>query len=125
MKDLEQRTAPAPLTPWQLLWIWIVIGVQSFGGGSATLYLIRQVAVERQQWLTDDDFTRYWAICQVAPAINVLGLVILSGWRVAGVAAALLALFWPLQPSASITVAPTAVYASTRETPPVRSAIAG
>ena len=125
MKDLGQRTAPAPLTPWQLLWIWIVIGVQSFGGGSATLYLIRQVAVERQQWLTADDFTRYWGICQIAPGINILGLVILIGWRVAGVAGALLALLGLLLPSASITVALTAVYASIREAPLVRSAIAG
>jgi chromate transporter len=129
MKDLftdsEQRSAVTPLTPWQLLWIWTVIGVQSFGGGSATLYLIRQVAVERQQWLTDDDFTRYWGICQIAPGINILGLVILIGWRVAGVAGALLALFGLLLPSASITVALTAVYASIREAPLVRSAIAG
>jgi chromate transporter len=125
MKDLEQPTAAAPLTPWQLLWIWIVIGVQSFGGGSATLYLIRRVAVERQKWLTDDDFTRYWGICQIAPGINILGLVILIGWRVTGVAGALLALFGLLLPSASITVVLTAVYASIREAPLVRSAIAG
>jgi chromate transporter len=129
MKDLftdsEQRTAVTPLTPWQLLWIWTVIGVQSFGGGSATLYLIRRVAVERYQWLTDDDFIRYWGICQLAPGINILGLVILIGWRVAGAVGALLALIGLLLPSASITVALTAVYASIREAPLVRSAIAG
>ena len=29
----------------------MMIGVQSFGGGSATLYLIRRVAVERHGWI--------------------------------------------------------------------------
>jgi chromate transporter len=115
----------ARLSPWRLLWIWAVIGVQSFGGGSATLYLIRRVAVERQGWLTDDDFTRYWGICQIAPGINILGLVILLGWRVAGALGALLALSGLLLPSAAITVALTSLYAGIRQAPLVRAAIAG
>jgi chromate transporter len=107
------------------LWIWTVIGAQSFGGGSATLYLIRRVAVERYGWITDDDFTRYWGICQIAPGINILGLVILIGWRIGGAAGALLSLSGLLLPSAAITVALTSIYASIREAPLVRAAIAG
>lgn len=107
------------------MWIWTVVGAQSFGGGSATLYLIRRVAVERHAWLTDDEFTRYWGICQIAPGINILGLVILIGWRVAGGAGALLALTGLLVPSAAITVALTAAYTTIRQVPLVRAAIAG
>ena len=106
MKELLTETK---LSPWRLLWIWTVVGVQSFGGGSATLYLIRRVTVEQQRWLTDDDFTRYWSICQIAPGINILGMVILIGWRVSGMFGALLALCGLLLPSAAITVALTAV----------------
>jgi chromate transporter len=113
------------LSPWRILWIWIVIGVQSFGGGSATLYLIRRVAVERYGWLTDEDFTRYWGICQIAPGINILGLVALIGWRVAGAVGVAVSLGGLLLPSATITVALTAVYASVRQAPLVREAIAG
>ena len=112
-------------SPWRLLWIWTVIGTQSFGGGSATLYLIRRVAVERHGWITDEDFTRYWGICQIAPGINILGLVILIGWRIAGAAGALLSLTGLLLPSAAITVALTSIYSSIREAPVVRAAIAG
>ena len=36
------------ISAWRLLCIWTLIGVQSFGGGSATLYLIRRVTVEQQ-----------------------------------------------------------------------------
>lgn len=113
---------PSPL---QLLRIWTAIGMQSFGGGSATLYLIRRVAVERHHWITDEDFTRYWGICQIAPGINILGLVILIGFRVAGTAGALLSLLGLLLPSAAITVALTSIYAGIRDAPLVRAAIAG
>jgi chromate transporter len=113
------------VSPWRLLWIWTVVGAQSFGGGSATLYLIRRVAVERYAWITDEEFTRYWGICQIAPGINILGFVILIGWRVAGAAGALLALCGLLVPSAAITIALTAAYTSIRQMPLVRAAIAG
>src|SRR6185436_14470028 len=116
MKDLQT-------SPWRLLWIWTVIGAQSFGGGSATLYLIRRVAVDRHGWITDEDFTRYWGICQIAPGINILGLVILIGWRVAGALGALLSVGGLLVPSAGITIALTAIYAGIREVPVVRAAI--
>ena len=129
MRDLETGTEQpfidGRLSSWRLLWTWTIIGAQSFGGGAATLYLIRRVAVERHKWLTDDDFTRYWGICQIAPGINILGLVILIGWRVAGALGALLALSGLLLPSAAITIALTSVYASVRQEPLVRAAIAG
>jgi chromate transporter len=121
----EQRSEAAAPSPWRLLWIWTLVGVQSFGGGSATLYLIRRVAVERHHWITDEEFTRYWGICQIAPGINILGIVILIGWRVSGMLGAMLALCGLLIPSAALTVALTAVYASVREVPLVRAAIAG
>jgi len=125
MMKTEQPFRATRVSPWRLLWIWTIIGAQSFGGGSATLYLIRRVAVERYGWLTDEEFTRYWGICQIAPGINILGLVILIGWRVAGAFGAVLALSGLLVPSAAITVALTAAYASIRQTALVHAAIAG
>jgi chromate transporter len=121
----EQLLTAGRPSPVSLLRIWTVIGVQSFGGGSATLYLIRRVAVERHGWITDEDFTRYWGICQIAPGINILGLVILIGWRVAGAVGAAVSLAGLLLPSAAITVALTSIYAGIREAPVVRAAIAG
>jgi chromate transporter len=124
MESTKLQTVPE-ISPWRLMRIWTGIGLQSFGGGSATLYLIRRVAVEQQGWLTDDDLTRYWGICQIAPGINILGLVILIGFRVGGALGALLALSGLVLPSAAITVALTAVYAGIRDVPLVRAAIAG
>jgi chromate transporter len=105
--------------------MWTVIGAQSFGGGAATLYLIRRMAVERNGWLTDDELTRYWGICQIAPGINILGLVVLIGWRVSGALGATLSLTGLLLPSATITIGLTSIYAGIRDMAMVRAAIAG
>jgi chromate transporter len=83
------------------------------------------MVVEQRGWLTDEDFTRYWGVCQIAPGINILGLVILIGWQVSGAPGALLSLCGLLLPSAAITVALTSIYAGIREAPLVRAALAG
>src|SRR5438094_9982669 len=99
------------ISPWRLFRIWAVIGAQSFGGGSATLFLIRRETVERHGWLTDDDFRRYWGICQTAPGINILGLVSVIGWRLGGAARARVSLCGLLVPGAVITVGMTRAHA--------------
>jgi chromate transporter len=105
--DNPQYSSPST---WLMLRVWLGLGLQSFGGGTATLYLIRRAVVERYGWLSDDEFTRSWAVCQIAPGINLVGLTILIGWRLARVRGLLLALLGLLGPSVSITVLMTAVY---------------
>jgi chromate transporter len=116
---------PQQIATWRLFSIWAGIGAQSFGGGSATLYLIRRVAVERYGWITEDEFTHFWGICQVVPGINILALVILIGSHVAGARGVAASLGGLLAPSAAITTVITAVYASIRDVSLVRAVIAG
>jgi chromate transporter len=104
---------------------WFGIGAQSFGGGAATLTMIRRAAVEQHAWMTDGEFTRYWGICQIAPGINILGITILIGWRVGQAMGALAALLGLLLPSATLTILLTAAYASIRDLPAVQSAVRG
>jgi chromate transporter len=110
---------------WQLFRIWAGIGLQSFGGGATTLYLMRKVAVEEQHWLTDDEYSQYWGIVQIAPGINLLGQTILIGHRVAGIWGAIIALAGLLIPSVTITIAITAVYTFVREQPAVNAILRG
>src|SRR5215211_2098728 len=104
------QATKSPPSAWRQLRIWLNIGIQSFGGGAATLYLIRREAVDRRGWLSDAEYARYWGICQIAPGINILGLVILIGWQVSGAAGVALALAGLLLPSAAITILLTALY---------------
>ena len=116
-------TERAPLG--QILRVWLTLGFQSFGGGAATLALIQRAVVDRRGWMTEEEFARDWALCQITPGINLLGLTILIGRRLAGglgVGACLLGL---LLPSVTITVLLTAFYGHYRDLPAVRAAVRG
>ncbi len=110
---------------WRLFRVWVQLGLQSFGGGMATLFMIRRAAVEQQQWLTAGDFTRDWALCQAAPGINLICMTILIGRQVAGIPGALVAVFGLLLPSVTITITMTALYATFRDSTLLQSALHG
>ena len=109
----------------RLLRVWLALGAQSFGGGVATLALIRQAAVERHGWLTEDEFTRDWALVQIAPGINLIAMTVLIGRRAAGGRGIVICLAGLLLPSAAITVLLTASYAHIQRLPLMQSALRG
>lgn len=110
---------------WLLLRVWFLLGLQSFGGGMATLYLIRRAAVDQHGWFTAEEFSRDWALCQAAPGINLLCMTILVGQRVAGLAGALTALIGLLLPTVTLTIVMIALYADLRTLPVVQAALRG
>jgi len=114
-----------PFSPLRFFGIWLALGAQSFGGGAATLALIRRAAVDQHHWATETEFVRDWALVQMAPGINLLGLVVLLGNRVGGAPAIALALTGLLLPSSLITALLTAVYATFAHHPLVTAALRG
>jgi len=111
------------MTLWNLFWQFMAIGLQSFGGGATTLYLMRRVSVEEQQWLSDTEYTAFWGMVQIAPGINLLGQAVLIGHTVAGLRGSIVALAGLLLPSTALTVAITAGYAEIRTNPLVIAAV--
>ncbi|RYI00465.1 MAG: chromate transporter, partial [Acetobacteraceae bacterium] len=97
----------------------------SFGGGSATLMLIRREVVERKGWVEAEAFTRDWSLCQATPGINLLGITLLVGWRLRGWIGGIAALLGLLVPSVLITILLTATYATYRDSPVLAAALKG
>ncbi len=108
-----------------LLWVWLKLSASSFGGGTATLALIRRAAVDEQGWVTGEEFGRYWSLVQLAPGINLLALTVLLGRRVAGLRGMALALTGLLLPSAALTILLTAAYAHSQHLAVVQAALRG
>ncbi len=108
----------------ELLRVWSGIGLQSFGGGASTLYLIHE-ACRRRGWLSEEEFTRAWALVQISPGINLIKLTVLIGYKLRGWRGLLLALAGLLLPSAVVTVLMTAGLAAVREQPVVAAAMRG
>ena len=121
MREQESRSVPLG----HILRVWFRLGLQSFGGGVATLALIHRAAVDREGWITDVEFTRYWALCQIAPGINLFALTILIGRKIGGAPGIAAALAGLLFPSVSITIAMTAAYARVQHATEVRAALRG
>jgi chromate transporter len=119
------KIAQPRVPPWALFQIWLCIGASSFGGGVATQFLIHKSFVQQRGWLSDDEFLRMFAICQIAPGINLFGLAILIGQKLMGGLGVALSLLGFVLPSASITILMTALYAHFKDSPEMRAALRG
>jgi chromate transporter len=112
-------------SPGRILRVWFALSVQSFGGGVATLTLIRSAAVDTERWVTEAEFTHFWALSRITPGINIFALAILLGKRVGGAAGVAAALAGLLFPSVTITILMTALYARFRHAGAVQDALHG
>jgi len=112
-------------SPSQLLREWLLIGLQSFGGGNATFALIRQTFVERKHWIDAGEFNRLFALVQITPGINLLALNILIGKRLLGWRGILISLFGLLLPSVAVATLLTAGYARVQHTSIAQNALHG
>lgn len=73
--------------------------------------------MDQHKWVSDEDFDRDWSLCQLAPGINLLALIILLGKRERGWPGAFVALLGLLLPSVTLTILLTAGYLQIRSTP--------
>jgi chromate transporter len=57
----------------------------SFGGIPPVLPDIRHFVVDANGWLTDQDFANFFALAQTIPGPNMILMMALVGWKVAGI----------------------------------------
>ena len=100
------HTANAPaVSAWQVLAIFLRLGLTSFGGPVAHLGYFRTEFVERRQWLSDRAYADLVALCQFlpGPASSQVGMAL--GYGRAGHAGALAAWLGFTLPSALLLMA--------------------
>ncbi len=115
---------PNPTT-WKLFRLWAAIGLQSFGGGASTTFLIQRTFTEKYTWLSMEDITRFWSLCILTPGINLVALTVLIGRKLGGswgIAASLAGL---LLPSAIITCLLTALFTQIEHIAAVQAILRG
>jgi chromate transporter len=87
----------------QLARVFFRIGNTTFGGGLLTMTVLGRELVERQQWITAQDYELAFALARVTPGTSIIAFCAAAGWLILGWAGALLAVF--------VLTAPTAVLA--------------
>ena len=88
---------------WLLFRIWASVGLQSFGGGASTTFLIQRAFIEKYHWLTMEEFLRLWNLCILTPGINLIAVTVLIGKKLGGTGGIVVSLAGMLLPSATIT----------------------
>lgn len=109
----------------KLLLVWAGIGLQSFGGGASTTFLIQRTFTEKYRWLSIEEFTHFWSLATLTPGINLVALTILIGRRLGGVAGIVASLAGLLLPSAGVTCLLTALFTQVESLPAVQAIIKG
>lgn len=69
---------------WQLLLVYLKIGLFGFGGGYAMLSLIQNEIVTKHAWLTEQQFTDIIAVSQVTPGPIGINSATYVGYSVTG-----------------------------------------
>ncbi len=123
MQKIE-RIFPQP-TFWLLFRIWGSIGLQSFGGGASTLFLIQHEFIDRRGWLTQEEFNHLWNLCLMTPGINLVAVTILIGRKLGGFGGIIASLVGLLLPSATITCLLTAGFRLVENSPIVQAILQG
>ena len=82
----------------------------TFGGGSATIAVLRGQLVDRHAWLDATGFDLGYALSRLTPGTNLLAFCTAAGWTVRRWPGALIALLAASLPCSILTVLVTAFY---------------
>lgn len=81
---------------WSLFRIFAWVSAVTLGGGLAMLPLLQREFVENRSWMRDEDMVDTIAVMQTMPGIIAMNMGVLIGFRIAGVAGAIAAVFGSL-----------------------------
>jgi len=110
---------------WQLFRIWASIGLQSFGGGASTTFLIQRAFIEKHKWLSMEEFIYLWNLCILTPGINLVALTVLIGKKLGGACGIAISLTGMLLPSAAITCLLAALFLQVKNVTAVQAVFRG
>jgi chromate transporter len=101
----EEQAARDPHPPRlkDLFLVWLRIGAFSFGGGAATLFLMRREFVQRRRWITGDQYNEAFALSKLTPGTNIIAQSIVMGKMMAGMGGVAATLAGLLAPAVVIT----------------------
>lgn len=113
------RAAPTRL---QLFLTFARIALMGFGG---VLAWSRRTLVQEKLWLTAEEFTELYAVCNILPGGNIINFCVAYGARIAGLTGALAALAGLMTPPIVLMLIAGSLYTRFGALPGLRGALAG
>lgn len=109
----------------RLFWSFFQIGLFSFGGGYASMPLIKAQVVEQNHWLTTTEFTDIITISQMTPGPIAINSATFVGIRIGGIGGALAATFGCVLPSCIVVLLLAYLYYKYQKLTVVQSVLGG
>ena len=109
----------------QLFWVFLRIGVLSFGGPAAQIALMHRVLVDDNDWLTEKQYLNALSFCMLLPGPEAMQLATYAGWRLHGVIGGLIAGLLFVLPGAVVIFALATLYVTFGDVPLVDTLFLG
>jgi len=125
MTDTAEKAARTTPTLAQLANAFARYANFTLGGGSATVAVLYRELLDKQRWITSDDFSLCFALARLTPGTNLLAFCTGVGWLLRGMAGAIVALLGASIPSTIIVVLATALFSHWQDNHWAQAAIHG
>lgn len=126
MPDEAPANEPrVPPTLWSLLSVFARYANTTFGGGSATIAVLKEQVVTRRGWLALEEFELSYALSRLTPGTNLLAFCTAAGWTARRWSGALVALIASSLPCSLLAVLVTVFYEELRGSAWFLAALAG
>ena len=112
----------SPPTSWALFKGFFWLGLSAFGGA---LPLARHMVVEKNRWLSPDDFTELLGLCQFLPGGNIINMSVALGMKFRGPKGAFAALMGLIAAPSLIVISLGMVYQRYADDPRIQHLFAG
>lgn len=84
---------------WKLYALFFKMGLFTFGGGYAMLPILKNEAVEKQKWITEEELLNYYSIGQCTPGIIAVNAASFIGYKLQGIRGLIAATLGVVSPS--------------------------
>lgn len=109
----------------EAIWVWLRVGLLSFGGPTAQIALMHREVVDRRGWLGEQSFLNALSFCMLLPGPEAMQLATYTGWRLHGLAGGLAAGLLFVLPGAVVVLGLAMVYAAFGDVALVRAIFVG
>ena len=109
----------------QLFWVFLRIGVLSFGGPAAQIALMHRVLVDDNDWLTEKQYLNALSFCMLLPGPEAMQLATYAGWRLHGIIGGLIAGLLFVLPGAVVIFVLATLYVTFGDVPLVDTLFLG
>jgi chromate transporter len=119
-----ERSVRKRISLWEIARTFLIIGATGFGGGMAIIAYVQDICVARLKWLSLEEYSHGVAFGQILGAFAV-NAVTFVGYRMRGLAGAIVAVISFLAPSIILVIGLAALYSRFSHLSTLQSALKG